>query len=114
MKLVRAGRSMNASAIFVTQNAGDLLDERMKNNIGLRFAFHSSDINEVRNVLKFMGVDPEDEHNQKAVMRLGKGQCLMRDLYGRVGVVQIHPVFNHLLTAFDTRPGDRGRDDDEI
>ena len=112
MKLVRAGRSMNASAIFVTQNAADLLDERMKNNIGLRFAFHSSDINEVRNVLKFMGVDPEDESNQKTVMRLGKGQCLMRDLYGRVGVVQIHPVFNHLLTAFDTRPGDRGRDDE--
>jgi len=92
----------------------------MKNNIGLRFAFHSSDMNEVRNVLKFMGVDSEDEGNQKAVMRLGKGQCLMRDLYGRVGVVQIHPVFRHLLTAFDTRPGqrdagpnERNGDDDE-
>jgi len=114
MRLVRAGRSMNASAIFVTQNANDLLDEKMKNNIGLRFAFHSSDMNEVRNVLKFMGVDPEDESNQKAVVRLGKGQCLMRDLYGRVGVVQIHPVFNHLLTAFDTRPNGRAGDDEEM
>jgi len=114
MRLVRAGRSMNASAIFVTQNAGDLLDEKMRNNIGLRFAFHSSDMSEVRNVLKFMGVDPDDEANQKAVMRLGKGQCLMRDLYGRVGVVQIHPVFNHLLTAFDTRPNGRAGDDEEV
>ena len=26
------------------------------------------------------------------------------DLYGRVGVVQIHPVFVELLHAFDTRP----------
>lgn len=28
----------------------------------------------------------------------------MQDLYGRVGVVQIHPVFVELLHAFDTRP----------
>ena len=31
------------------------------------------------------------------------GNC-MQDLYGRVGVVQIHPVFVELLHAFDTRP----------
>ena len=35
---------------------------------------------------------------------LENGQCLMQDLYGRVGVVQIHPVFVELLHAFDTRP----------
>ena len=27
-----------------------------------------------------------------------------QSLYGRVGVVQIHPVFEELLHAFDTRP----------
>ena len=32
------------------------------------------------------------------------GQCLFQDLYGRVGVVQIHPVFADLFAAFDTRP----------
>ncbi|EFR67362.1 hypothetical protein HMPREF1383_02961, partial [Enterococcus faecium V689] len=32
------------------------------------------------------------------------GQCLMQDLYGRVGVVQVHPVFEELFHAFDTRP----------
>ena len=35
---------------------------------------------------------------------LENGQCLLQDLYGRVGVVQIHPVFEELLHAFDTRP----------
>ena len=29
---------------------------------------------------------------------------ILQDLYGRVGVVQIHPVFEELLHAFDTRP----------
>ena len=39
-----------------------------------------------------------------ARQKLMNGQCLLQDLYGRVGVVQIHPVFEELLHAFDTRP----------
>ncbi|MCB6794590.1 ATP-binding protein, partial [Phocaeicola dorei] len=46
-KLVRAGRAMNAGVYFVTQNSDDLLDERLKNNIGLKFAFRSTDIHEI-------------------------------------------------------------------
>ena len=41
MKLVRAGRAMNAGVYFVTQNTDDLLDEKLKNNLGLKFAFRS-------------------------------------------------------------------------
>ncbi len=75
MKLVRAGRAMNAGVYFVTQNT-----------------------------LAFFGVDPEDENNQKRLRDLENGQCLISDLYGRVGVIQFHPVFEELLHAFDTRP----------
>lgn len=103
-KLVRAGRAMNAGVYFVTQNAGDVSDENLKNNIGLKFAFRSTDINEIKKTLAFFGVDAEDENNQKRLRDLENGQCLLQDLYGRVGVVQIHPVFEELLTAFDTRP----------
>ncbi len=103
-KLVRAGRAMNAGVYFVTQNADDLLDEKMKNNIGLKFAFRSTDINEIKKTLEFFGVDKEDENNQKRLRDLENGQCLISDLYGRVGVIQIHPVFEELLHAFDTRP----------
>ena len=31
--------------------------------------------------------------NIKRLRDLENGQCLLQDLYGRVGVVQIHPVF---------------------
>lgn len=103
-KLVRAGRSMNAGVYFVTQNSDDLLDEKLKNNIGLKFAFRSTDINEIKKTLTFFGVDPEDESNQKRLRELENGQCLLCDLYGRVGIVQVHPVFADLFTAFDTRP----------
>lgn len=104
MKLVRAGRAMNAGVYFVTQNADDLLDEKLKNNLGLKFAFRSTDINEIKKTLEFFGVDKEDENNQKRLRDLENGQCLISDLYGRVGVMQFHPIFEELLHAFDTRP----------
>jgi len=104
MKLVRAGRAMNAGVYFVTQNADDLLDEKMKNNIGLKFAFRSTDIVEIKKTLEFFGIDKEDESNQKRLRDLENGQCLISDLYGRVGVMQFHPIFEELLHAFDTRP----------
>ncbi|MEK4801339.1 ATP-binding protein [Oceanobacillus sp. FSL K6-0118] len=103
-KLVRAGRAMNAGVYFVTQNADDLTDEKLKNNIGVKFAFRSRDINEIKKTLEFFGVDKEDEGNQRRLRELENGQCLMQDLYGRVGIIQVHPVFEDLFHAFDTRP----------
>ena len=103
-KLVRAGRAMNAGVYFVTQSSGDVSKESLKNNIGLKFAFRSTDTNEIKQTLEFFGLDSGDENNQKRLRDLENGQCLMQDLYGRVGVVQIHPVFVELLHAFDTRP----------
>ncbi|WP_368320256.1 ATP-binding protein, partial [Mediterraneibacter gnavus] len=103
-KLVRAGRAMQAGVYFVTQSSGDVSKESLKNNIGLKFAFRSTDINEIKQTLEFFGIDKDDENNQKRLRDLENGQCLLQDLYGRVGVVQIHPVFEELLHAFDTRP----------
>ena len=103
-KLVRAGRAMQAGVYFVTQSAYDVSKESLKNNIGLKFAFRNTDINEIKQTLEFFGIDKDDENNQKRLRDLENGQCLLQDLYGRVGVVQIHPVFEELLHAFDTRP----------
>ena len=100
-KLVRAGRAMQAGVYFVTQSSGDVSKESLKNNIGLKFAFRSTDI---KQTLEFFGINKDDENNQKRLRDLENGQCLLQDLYGRVGVVQIHPVFEELLHAFDTRP----------
>lgn len=103
-KLVRAGRSMNAAVYFVTQNAGDVADENIKNNIGMKFAFRSTDMNEIKKTLEFFGLDSEDENNQKRLRNLENGQCLFQDLYGRVGVIKFHAMFDYLFHAFDTRP----------
>jgi hypothetical protein len=64
-KLVRAGRAMQAGVYFVTQSAYDVSKESLKNNIGLKFAFRSTDINEIKQTLEFFGIDKDDENNQK-------------------------------------------------
>ena len=60
-KLVRAGRAMQAGVYFVTQSSGDVAKESLKNNIGLKFAFRSTDINEIKQTLEFFGIDKDDE-----------------------------------------------------
>ena len=73
-KLVRAGRAMQAGVYFVTQSAYDVSKESLKNNIGLKFAFRSTDINEIKQTLEFFGIDKEDENNQKRLRDLENGQ----------------------------------------
>ena len=40
-------------SISLLKNADDLLDEKMKNNIGLKFAFRSTDLVEIKKTLEF-------------------------------------------------------------
>ncbi len=94
MKPVCEKHAMNAGLFFVTQNAGDLLDEKMKNNIGLKFVFRSTDLVDIKKTLEFK----EDENNQKHLRELENGQCLESDLYNQVGVMQFHPIFEDYCT----------------
>ncbi len=102
-RLVRAGRAMNAGIYFVTQNANDLLDEKLKNNIGMKFAFRSTDPTEIENVLSLLNLK-NTEYNASTLRELQNGQCLFQDITGRVGVVAINALFKDLFDAFDTRP----------
>lgn len=102
-KLVRAGRSMNAAIVFATQNCDDLLDEKIKNNIGMKFAFRSQDIREIEKTLTFMGLE-FTESNVDMLRNLADGECLYCDIYGHSGILKVEYVFRMFEKAFDTRP----------
>ena len=68
---------MQAGVYFVTQSSGDVSKESLKNNIGLKFAFRSTDLGEIKQTLEFFGIDKDDENNQKRLRDLENGQCLL-------------------------------------
>ncbi|MFP5370015.1 MAG: ATP-binding protein [Actinomycetes bacterium] len=105
-RLARTGRSKNTAFVLVTQNAGDLLEETVTNNLSACFAFRSTQADEVGAVLRLLGVDPTPAH-AAMVCSLGNGECVFRDVDGRVGTLQVDLVLPELAAAFDTTPRPR-------
>jgi hypothetical protein len=101
--LSRMGRSKNGAVLLVTQNAGDLLGSEVVNNSSAKLAFRSTDRDEVDNVLKLLGLAATPD-NVQLVQSLATGECLMRDVEGRVGTVSIELLDDALLSAFNTTP----------
>jgi hypothetical protein len=97
------GRSRNTALILVSQNAGDLLTEQVTNCISSVFAFRSSERTEVGNVMALLGAEASAEHS--AVLRgLGNGECIFRDLEGRIGRIGIDLVSEEMRRWLDTNP----------
>lgn len=70
----------------------------------MKFVFRSRDLEEIKATLRFLGLEPEDEENQRRIRELENGQCLFQDTKGHTGVMQVHPVFQEYLDGFDTKP----------
>lgn len=99
----RMGRSRNTALILVSQNAGDLLNEQVTNCLSSVFAFRSTEGIEVSNVLTLLGVETSEEH-QTVLRSLGNGECICRDVDGRVGRMGVDLVSDELLRWLDTNP----------
>jgi hypothetical protein len=110
--VVRTGRSLNGGAIFVTQNATDVAGD-LAGNIGVKFAFRDSDRAKIEKTLTYFGLEITQE-NLDMIKNLDNGQCLMQDIYGRVGLVRIDVVFQHLFDCFDTRPPQENEAKEEL
>ena len=103
------GRSRNTALILVSQNAGDLLTEQVTNCISSVFAFRSSERVEVGNVMTLLGAETSPEH--LAVLRgLGNGECIFRDLEGRIGRIGIDLITDEMRRWLDTNPTRRPAD----
>lgn len=97
----RLGRSENNMLIYSTQRVGDVNDEKSNGQYGQIFAFDSADERERENILKHFGL-PVTKANLDMLKDLKKGQCLFRDIYGRVGKIVIHSLFEEWTKAFKT------------
>ncbi len=101
-RLTRLGRAFNTTLLLGTQRTADL--DGLSELIGVYFIFGQDSDTEAARALSLIGSDPDDQGLVSLICGFRQGRCLMRDLDGRVGEVQIDPVYEHLLQAFDTTP----------
>jgi DNA helicase HerA-like ATPase len=100
-RLVRLGRAFNATLLLGTHRVADLGD--LAELIGVVFVFGQDSDQGAAAALRFIGLEPTVDLIAK-VREFRAGHCLMRDLHGRVGEVQIDLVYPHLLRALGTTP----------
>jgi hypothetical protein len=101
-RLVRLGRSMNATILLSTQRLADVGD--LSELVAVYFLFGQDSIPEAERGLALVDLDPSDPELRSRLTEYRQGLCLMRDLDGRVGEVQIDLVFATLLEALDNTP----------
>ncbi|MDX6697740.1 MAG: hypothetical protein QOE65_1137, partial [Solirubrobacteraceae bacterium] len=72
--------------------------------VGTYLIFGQESDAEAARALQLLGLDAQDPQRLAHLRELRRGRCLMRDLDGRVGEVQIDPADPQLLAALDTTP----------
>jgi AAA domain-containing protein len=105
-RLVIYGRAYNATVLIGTQRIADL--GGLAELIGVVFVFGQDSDTAAAAALQFIGLPPTPDLIAK-VREFRAGHCLMRDLQGRIGEVQIDLVYPHLLQALTTTPSKQER-----
>jgi hypothetical protein len=105
---IRMGRAHNIGVVLVSQNARDLMDERIANSIDTVFAFRSDADAEIESVLSLLHV-PADTAGFSAIRNLYRGECIMRDAHDRVSRLRVDPWEPVLWETFNTNPETRGK-----
>ncbi|HBN5100597.1 TPA: ATP-binding protein [Listeria innocua] len=95
----RIGRSFNNALFYITQSVSDVTSEDDRGNFGVVFAFDEP--SERSEILKHMSMEDSQENKEK-LSNMIKGECLMRDIYGRTGKIVVHCPFEEMRAAFKT------------
>ena len=95
----RVGRSMSNILVYITQSVKDTKDDSETGNFGVVFAFDDKD--ERVDILNHVGIEVSDR-NVDLLKHMKKGQCLMRDLYGRVAKIAVDNLFEEWHLALQT------------
>lgn len=91
----RVGRSQENALCFMTQKVSD----EDTSNFGTAFAFKESEA--IPEMLAFMKM-ADAEENYDLILNMFQGQCLYRDLYGRVGKMSVECLFDEWADTLET------------
>jgi hypothetical protein len=102
---VRDGRKHNGAMWLASQHPNDLAEGELADLLGACFVFDQS-TRAVPAALELLGVPDHDEAAETLEAGLDTGQCLYRDVRGRLGAIQVlPPALRRYVSALDTTPG---------
>lgn len=100
----RMGRSLFTIIMYNGHSVTDLPTEGIKNSITYKFVFRCrNNEEEAARLLEYIGLEVTPE-NMSIIQNLKTGQCLFKDLYNRVGILNFDVVFQDLIEVFSTTP----------
>lgn len=100
----RMGRSLFTIIMYNGHSVTDLPTEGIKNSITYKFVFRCrNNEEEAARLLEYIGLEVTPE-NMSIIQNLKTGQCLFKDLYNRVGILNFDVVFQDLIDVFSTTP----------
>jgi AAA-like domain len=105
-RLVRLGRAFNATILLVSQRVEDLGE--LSQLVGVSLLFGQDSVRAAAAGIEAIGLDPQEGGLAQRLTEYRRGRCLMRDLDGRVGEVQVDHLPS-LLASLDTTPGEGSR-----
>jgi hypothetical protein len=101
---IRDGRKHNAAVWLLSQHPDDLGDDALSHLLGPRVLFRQGR-GAAPAALRFLGLPASDDLVELLADHLRTGQCLLRDVADRVGLVQVLPAAeDHVRSALDTTP----------
>lgn len=107
-EIARTGRSFFAIPIFIGHSVGDVNEDGIRESLTYMFIFRMQTKTEAVAALKLLQLEETDE-NIGLVTNLRNGECLFRDLDGRVQRLNVVIPYQNLLNAFETNPEKRDR-----
>lgn len=110
----RMGRSLFTIIMYNGHSVTDLPTQGIKNSITYKFVFRCrNNEEEAARLLEYIGLEVTPE-NMSIIQNLASGQCLFKDMYNRVGVLQFDAVFQDLIDVFSTTPSEEDVEDPYI
>lgn len=100
-EFVKLGRSLNIVPLLATQEASDVANEEIRNNVGVVFSFRMNSPTEIEDAMEMLRMSSSLDEMVPRFRELKSGSCYFRDIEGRTNRVKIW-LPKKWLDIFDT------------
>lgn len=100
-EFVKLGRSLNIVPLLATQEASDVSNEEIRNNVGVVFSFRMNSPTEIADAMEMLRMSSNVDEMVPRFRELKSGTCYFKDIEGRTNRLSIW-LPDKWLKVFDT------------